>query len=106
MAVDVRTFWYRIDLLREAKGMTLVELQDRIGCRGAYIYSIKSRNILPGLDYIWKIADVFGCSIDYLLGREDTPVRKNDDNGEMKKIISRLVADDKFFNIVSSMMTI
>ena len=106
MAVDGYTFWNRIDLLRMSKGMTLVELQDRIGFRGAYIYSIKSRNIVPGLDTLWKIADVFGCSIDYLIGRDSETNRKLENRDALPDITAKLIADEKFYNFVCSMMSL
>ena len=106
MAVNTNIFWYRIDLLRESKGLTLIDLQERIGFRGAYIYSMKSRNIIPSLDAVWKIADVLGCSIDYLIGRDDIPKHKSENEEEIQKINSRLLTDENFFNIVSSMMKI
>lgn len=106
MGVNANTFWYRIDLLRKSKDMTLIELQERIGFRGAYIYSMRNRSIIPSLDTVWKIADVFGCSIDYLIGRDDMSSRKVKNSDEMQKIHARLVADENFFSLVSSMMKI
>ena len=113
MAVDVNSFWYRVDSLRMSKFMSLADLQERLGMRGAYIYSIRSRGILPGLDTIWRMADIFGCSVDYLIGRDSVPARQDKDGNvqtansrEIQDIVSRLATDQKFFDAVSLIMKI
>lgn len=59
----------RIKELREAKGKTLAQMSDEIGVTDNNIsrYEHDLRN--PKLKTLCTIADYFGVSLDYLLGR-------------------------------------
>ncbi len=61
----------RIKKLRESKGLTQKELANQLGLTDGAIgfYEVGKRN--PPLDTLNKLADFFGVSIDYLLGRTD-----------------------------------
>lgn len=39
----------------------------------SFIYDLEKRNMSPSCDRITRIANYFGCSVDYLLGRTDNP---------------------------------
>lgn len=61
----------RIQELREAKGKTLAQMSDETGITDNNIsrYEHDLRN--PKLKTLCMIADYFGVSLDYLLGRTD-----------------------------------
>ncbi len=48
-------------------------LSRKTGISSGNISDWKSGRSKPGLDSLLKIADYFGCSIDYLVGRTDNP---------------------------------
>ena len=39
----------------------------------SFIYDLEKRNMSPSCDRITRIANYFGCSVDYLLGRTNNP---------------------------------
>lgn len=60
----------RIKLLRERKGMTQDDLAERLGMNRANISNYE-RGIVTNIpaDVLNKMADLFGTTVDYVLGR-------------------------------------
>ena len=61
----------KIRRLRTAHGITQVELAHRLGVSKQSVSNWESNNIQPSIELLEKIADLFGVTTDYLLGRED-----------------------------------
>ena len=61
----------KIKELCKKQGISLNQLEDKLGFSQNYIYSIKKGN--PKVENLQKIADYFKVSTDYLLGRTDNP---------------------------------
>lgn len=61
----------KIKELCKKQGISLNQLEDKLGFSQNYIYSMKKGN--PKVENLQKIADYFGVSTDYLLGRTDNP---------------------------------
>ncbi|MYN70468.1 helix-turn-helix domain-containing protein [Streptococcus suis] len=61
----------KIKELCKKQGISLNQLEDKLGFSQNYIYSMKKGN--PKVENLQKIADYFNVSTDYLLGRTDTP---------------------------------
>lgn len=61
----------RIKELADKQGISLNILEERLGYSTNYLYSLKKGN--PKSDRLQEIADYFGVSTDYLLGRTDNP---------------------------------
>ena len=61
----------KIKELCKKQGISLNQLEDKLGFSQNYIYSIKKGN--PKVEHLQKIADYFNVSTDYLLGRTDNP---------------------------------
>ena len=59
---------------RTAHGITQVELAHRLGVSKQSVSNWESNNIQPSIELLEKIADLFGVTTDYLLGREDLQV--------------------------------
>lgn len=82
----------RIKALRISKNMTQKELADTVELSLDMIKSIEQGRKLPSLDTLNKFADFFQCTIDYLMGRTDTP---NEDRPvswpEMNKVLYEFV---------------
>ena len=61
----------RLKELRVEKGLKQSEVAVAVGV-GTAVYGYYERGInKPDPDMLVKLADFFGCSVDYLLGRED-----------------------------------
>ena len=61
----------KIKSLRQAKHMTQVELAKELGLTKQCVSNWENDNVLPSVEMLIKIADHFGVSTDYLLGREE-----------------------------------
>lgn len=59
----------RVKELCKNRGITVKRLEEKLEIPNNTIYQWK--RIAPSLDKIQKVADYFGVSIDYLLGRTD-----------------------------------
>lgn len=67
----------KIKELCRKQGISLNQLEEKLGFSQNYIYSMKKGN--PKVENLQKIADYFNVSTDYLLGRTDNPNVANTD---------------------------
>ena len=63
----------RLRDLRKQKNLTTTELANIIGCSNPTITHYERGDRSPDPKTLLKLADYFKVSVDYLLGREDTP---------------------------------
>lgn len=61
----------RIRGLRKELGETQVQVAKAVGIREQHYQKFELGVNLPNLENAWKLADHFGVSIDYLVGRTD-----------------------------------
>lgn len=61
----------RLKELRQINNLTQSQLADKLGCNQTAIGKYERGDLQPSIETLFKLADIFGCSIDYLLGRED-----------------------------------
>lgn len=61
----------RIRELRKERGETQVQVAAAIGLVEQHYQKYERGASLPNLENAWKLADHFGVSIDYLVGRTD-----------------------------------
>ena len=66
-------FQERMKELRMARGETQGQLAAAIGVSIKQIVRFEKGEQKPGFDNLWKLADHFGVTIDYLVGRTDEP---------------------------------
>lgn len=59
----------QIRALRTVQGITQVELAQVLGVTKQSVSNWENDNILPSIDMLSRLADYFGVSTDYLLGR-------------------------------------
>lgn len=64
-------FSRRLKQLRKDKHLTQVQVADRIGVTASMVSSYETDIRLPSYDVMLRIADIFGVSVDYLLGRQE-----------------------------------
>lgn len=61
----------RIKELRTARGLTQVEFANNLSVSKQAVSNWENNNIQPSIDMLLKIADFFGVTTDYLLGRSN-----------------------------------
>lgn len=60
----------KIKMLAKKQGISLQKIAEDLGFSTNYLYSLKNKKA-PSAEHIAKIADYFGVSTDYLLGRSE-----------------------------------
>ncbi|HEM3616791.1 TPA: helix-turn-helix transcriptional regulator [Streptococcus suis] len=70
----------KIKELCRKQGISLNQLEEKLGFSQNYIYSMKKGN--PKVENLQKIADYFNVSTDYLLGRTDNPRIASDEQND------------------------
>lgn len=108
--------WKRIIFLCRRKGWTLTDASVKAGLSRSYVASMRSKERVPSIAALSKLADLFKVSVDYLLtGVEDKdPItdkllaRLTDrfiDDAPFRKCITRLVdASDDTINAVNTLL--
>lgn len=71
----------RIKFLANSRSITLRKVTDDLNFSENYLYGLKNSKRKPSTKNLQALADYFGVSVDYLLGKEDV-VQKNIDLGE------------------------
>lgn len=61
----------RIKELRTAHGLTQVDFAKKLSVSKQAVSNWENNNIQPSVDMLIKIADYFGVTTDYLLGRSN-----------------------------------
>lgn len=56
--------------LRQERGLNQEELGRRVGASKQSVSNWENGNIAPSIDLLIRLADFFGVSTDYLLGRQ------------------------------------
>lgn len=64
-------FAKRIKYLRQTKELNQVQLSEKLGVAKQSVSNWENDNIMPSVEMMEKIADFFGVSTDYLLGRDE-----------------------------------
>lgn len=63
----------KIKSLRLAGNYSQVDIAEKLSVTKQTVSNWENNNIQPSVDMLVKIADLFGVSTDYLLGRESIP---------------------------------
>lgn len=67
-------FSERIKYLRLSKEFNQGQLADKLGVKKQSVSNWENGNVMPSVDMLERIADFFGVSTDYLLGRDEKKV--------------------------------
>ena len=62
-----------IKMLCKSKKVTVKSLLENCKINRNFMYDLEKKAQAPSADKLEAIADYFGCSVDYLLGRTDNP---------------------------------
>lgn len=89
----------RIKELREENSWTQNDLAQKMGCAPSSIAMYEKEERKPSLDVLLKLAEIFGCSIDYILGKSDekgsTPLGLTNEDITFIKSIKKLDETNK-----------
>lgn len=64
-------FSQRLKKLRVDKHLTQAQVAKRVGVTASMVSSYETDIRLPSYEVMMRLADLFGVSVDYLLGREE-----------------------------------
>lgn len=102
-------FGDRLRELREESGMTQEELGKLLSVTKQAVYSYEKGENEPNIDALVKLGDIFGVSLDYLLGRtkqkenlciKDRLILETINDKHKKKIILDLCNSLSNYNLV------
>lgn len=82
----------KIKILCKSKKITVKSLLESCGINRNFIYDLEKKTQAPSADKLESIANYLDCSVDYLLGRTDTPLTENE---QLLLDIIRELDDDK-----------
>lgn len=86
----------RIKDLASKQGLSLNQLETRLGISTNSLYGIKKAN--PKSDRLQEIANYFNVSTDYLLGRTDNPNLADNDIGYTREDLREMAINAKTFD--------
>lgn len=84
-----------IRTLRKRMGLTQVELAERLNVSQSTITSWENGTRRPDLDLLPAIAQIFGVSVDVLIGNNPVPIVSNDP-WDVEAAFSDMMQDEKF----------
>lgn len=76
--------------LRKDKHLTQAQVAERIGVTASMVSSYETDIRLPSYEVMLRIADIFGVSVDYLLGRQE---KRSLDISELSEEEASVVCD-------------
>lgn len=92
--------------LCQKQNITISKMLAETSIRKSLIYDMEKRDYTPSAEILEKIADYLKCSVDYLLGRVDTPngtysINNHNTtvNGTQANVINNNTAPEKPDNI-------
>lgn len=80
LTMQEKTIGERVHRIRKQKGWSMHQLAERVGTTHSYISQLEHDRIRPGIDLVIRLADAFGVSIDYLVGRVEPGGSTSDTN--------------------------
>jgi len=89
------SFSERLKQLRKQRGESLQKLADTLGVSKPYLWELESGNSKnPSADFLIRLSDHFGCTVDYLLGRNNDE-KPSDDDILLDRAYRNLASDDR-----------
>lgn len=91
----MQKFSANLKKFRKQKKLTQEELASRIGVIRATYWAYEKGSIMPPYDKLEQIADIFGVSIDELMGRETDTSHISED---LSKLIRKLEKENQVYD--------
>lgn len=88
--MDITQFWHRVKTMAKINNLTLVYISESLGYNSKYINILSSRNSIPDIELVSKLASMLGVSCDYLINGDES----NSSLPQQKQDII-----DQFFNL-------
>ena len=82
------TIFERVKMLADKQHISIVELEEKLNFSRNSLYSWKKNK--PSVDKLNAVADYFGVTTDYLLGRTDTPQFTARNERDVQKMLTVL----------------
>ena len=86
--MDKNVLYDRIKELADKQNLSIRRLEEKLGFGNGVIN--RWRKTTPGIDKIEAVANFFGVTTDYLLGRTDTPQFTRKDERDVQKILEEM----------------
>lgn len=86
--MDKNVLYDRIKELADKQNLSIRRLEEKLGFGNGVIN--RWRKTTPGIDKIEAVANFFGVTTDYLLGRTDTPRFTRKDERDVQKILEEM----------------
>ncbi len=80
--------------LRQERGLRQEELGRRVGASKQSVSNWENGNIAPSIDLLIRLADFFGVSTDYLLGRQNQRTLDADGLSDLQATHVQQLIDD------------
>lgn len=74
--------------LCKSRGTSVSKMLSECGIRKSLIYDLEKRDWTPSISVAEQIANYFDCSVDYLLGRTDSPIVSGNNISNVKTTIT------------------
>ena len=89
-------FGKRVLELRKAQGWKQSELGKRLGTSGVVVGRYERGEMMPSIEVAQRIADIFGVTVDFLVGEQDAPgLLSQADMIERCSTLDQLPPDDR-----------
>lgn len=87
----------RLKELRKAKKLKQTDIADLLSCSQGVYSRYESGEREPPLDILKRLADIYGVTVDYLMGRDEIPATLTHDlgHGETKTAPADMRAEAK-----------
>ena len=88
-------FGHRLNQLRLQRGLSMQALAEVVGLKNkSSIALFESESSAPSADVLVALADYFGVSLDYLVGRSDDPRRQEYESIRLQKERAEIIAKE------------
>ena len=96
----------RIGQLKKKKGMSQLDLAGATGISRDAISKYERGEVVPSVEYAKRIADVFGVSLDYLVGGEEKEDILDKETLERIKSVQQLPDEEKqkIFSVIDALV--
>ena len=95
----------RIRLLRKGRGWTMKELGRMIGVAESTISQYETEKRSPDNETLLKLGELFDCSVDYILGREERRVEEQPTRESVRMLLRASEnATDEQIELVARML--
>ena len=90
----MKDFSVNLRVFRKKKKLTQEEVAHKIGVIRATYWAYEKGSIMPPYDKIEQLADLFGTSIDELMGRK---IEETDISEDLSRLLRKLEKEDQIY---------